>query len=93
MEPAPVQQIPRGQTLIRSAHRARDQRTPPEEGAIFDRVRLAAHGDRQVVVRDRHKTELTRLRTRYGDTEDSKPARGKRGKGAKGKAAPNVEAK
>jgi len=55
--------------------------------------KASAHGDRQVVVRDRHKTELTRLSTRYGDTEDPKPARGKKGKGAKGKAAPNVEAK
>jgi len=39
------------------------------------------------------KTELTRLRTHYGDTGDATPAKGKKGKAAKGKSAPKVDAK
>lgn len=39
------------------------------------------------------KTELTRLRTHYGDTEDAKPAKGKKGKAAQGTNTPKIEAK
>ena len=39
------------------------------------------------------KTELTRLRAQYGDTADAIPAKGNKGKAAKGKEAPKSDAK